>query len=208
MKHDYQREERSSQRDTDLELAQGVARHDPNAVAQFFELHNESVVRYVRHVVSGIQEVELQDTVQETFIAALQAIRDYRGDSSLSTWVLRIAYYKAVDLLRRIKKLDRNEATFSAVSAIELDGDRGPFVDPIANVEEAVVTAEQVRLVREALAELPDEQREAMTLRYINGLKVDDVATAMNVNKRMVELHITRARQTLRQKLASWQTRD
>lgn len=190
--------DRSSQREADMALLREVASHDQNAVARLFADYESTVSRYVCHTVPDITEADLEDVVQETFIGVLRSAKDYRGDSSLSTWILRIAHYKAIDALRRRKVVEKREETIENMSSDEVS-----FMgDASADVEEGMVSAQDVQLVRKALSQLPDDQKQAITLRYVLGMRVDDVAETMKVSRRKAELLITRGRAALRERLA------
>ncbi len=198
MSNDYQTEgQRGSSRDDDIALAKSVARTDPNAVSKLFDTYNEPISRYVSTVASRITESDVQDIVQDTFIAALQSIKDYRGDSSLSTWMLRIAYFKTIDVLRKHKSLDKSEAPILDV----VNEEEISFVDPSGSAEDQALINEETERIRDALMLLPEEQRQVLVLRYVLGMRVEDVADTMKLSRRMVELHITRARAALRKLL-------
>lgn len=191
--------DRSLQRDADMALLREVASHDQNAVARLFAEYESMVSRYVCHTVPDIIEDDLQDVVQETFIGILRSAKDYRGDSSLTTWILRIANYKAIDALRRRKVIEKREETIENMSSDEVS-----FMgDASADVEEGMVNAQDILLVRKALGQLPEDQRQAITLRYVMGMRVDDVAETMKVSRRKAELLITRGRAALRERLAA-----
>lgn len=179
------------------DLIQRLINNDSDAVEQFFVEYEPAVSRYIVHTVPDITEEDLADVVQETFIGALRSLKDYRGDSSLTTWVLRIAHYKAVDALRRRQVMNKREEAIENMSSDEVS-----FVGAAsADVEEDVVDEQDIALVRQALASLPPDQRQALTLRYVNGLRVDDVAATMNVSRRKAELLITKGRAALRERL-------
>jgi RNA polymerase sigma-70 factor (ECF subfamily) len=188
---------KTAQREADLALVKQVAAYDQNAVAQLFAEFEVIVSRYVCHTVPDITESDLQDVVQETFIGVLKSAADYRGDSTLSTWILRIAHYKAIDALRRRKVVEKREETIENMSSDEVS-----FVgDASADVEEDIVNEQDIRLVRKALASLEDDQKQALTLRYVMNMRVDDVAESMKVSRRKAELLITKGRAALKEKL-------
>lgn len=198
MSNDYQTGgQRGPSRDEDLVLAKAVARYDPNAVSKLFDTYNEPVSRYIGSVAPRLTAADIQDIVQDTFIAVLQSIKDYRGDSSLSTWILRIAYFKAIDVLRKHKSLDKSEAPLlDLVTEEEIS-----FVDPSGSAEDLAILNEVTTLIQLALDRLPEEQRQVIVSRYVMGMRVEDVADTMKLSRRMVELHITRARAALRKLL-------
>jgi RNA polymerase sigma-70 factor (ECF subfamily) len=195
---------KSTQREADAQLLKAVARNDQGAVARLFNEYEVIVSRYVCHTVPDITEEDLQDVVQETFIGVLKSAGDYRGESSLSTWVLRIAHYKAIDALRRRKVVEKREETIEGMSSDEVS-----FVgDTSADVEEELVNEQDVVLVRKALLALQEDQRQALTLRYVMGMRVDAVADSMKVSRRKAELLITRGRAALKERLAELDIRQ
>lgn len=188
---------KGTQRADELALIRRVANGDDDAVRELFEEYEVKVSRYVCHVVPDINEEDLQDVIQETFIGALKSAKDYRGESALTTWLLRIANYKAIDSLRRRRVIDKREEIIENMSSDEIT-----FIGAIsADVEEDVVNEQDIALVRRALAKLPSDQRQAITLRYVNQLSVDEVAQAMKVSRRKAELLITKGRAALRELL-------
>lgn len=196
--------DRDAQRKRHLDLLKAVSQGDQEAVRQLFDEFSTAVSRYVCHTVPDIIEDDLQDVVQETFIGVLRSAKDYRAESSLSTWILRIAHYKAIDALRRRKVVERREENIEGMSSDEVS-----FVgDASADVEEDLVNEQDIVLVRKALASLPEDQRQALTLRYVSGLKVDEVASSMNVSRRKAELLITRGRAALKGRLAELDIRQ
>jgi RNA polymerase sigma-70 factor (ECF subfamily) len=186
-----------TQRDSDIALAAALARNDDNAVNTFFTEFVNPVTRYVVHVVSDIGESDLEDVVQETFIGVLRAMPEYRGDCSLSTFVMRIAHHKAIDAFRRRQVVEKHEGNLTTITGEEPD-----ILDANSNVEESIISQQRVAAVRKVLAELTEDQRQAITLRYIIGMRVEDVADTMKLTRRMVELLITKGRSAIRDKLS------
>jgi RNA polymerase sigma-70 factor (ECF subfamily) len=196
--------DRSVQREADHNLLREVAQNEPGAVERLFAAYETTISRYVCHTVPDITEDDLEDVVQETFIGVLRSAKDYRGDSSLSTWILRIAHYKAIDALRRRKVVEKREETIENMSSDEVF-----FIgDASADVEDDVVNAQEVLLIRKALNLLPADQKQAIILRYVVGMRVDDVAETMKVSRRKAELLITRGRAALRERLAQLDVRQ
>ncbi|MEJ2678128.1 MAG: RNA polymerase sigma factor [Gemmatimonadota bacterium] len=108
---------------------------------------------------------EAEDAVQEAFINAVRGLPRFRGDASFRTWLLRIALNTARSALRR--KGRKRESTLTAVS--DLAGD-GP--DPA----EAAIQVTESERVHTLLAELPEKQRLAVTMRVFQGLSHREIA--------------------------------
>jgi RNA polymerase sigma-70 factor (ECF subfamily) len=184
-----------SNRDGDIALAASVARNDATAVNMLFNEYVNPVSRYVVHLVPDLTESEVEDVVQETFIGVLRSAPEYRGDCSLSTFIMRIAHHKSIDALRRRQVVEKHESTFTVM------GEDRDISDGTTSVEDKMISEEAIAAVRKCLSELPEDQRQAITLRYVLNMKVDDVAETMKLSRRMVELLITRGRSALRGKL-------
>lgn len=185
--------ENGSQRDNEIALMKAVARGDEEAIKQLWETYWSVVSRFVRHVMPDITQSDSEDVVQETFIGALRSANDYRGDSSVTTWICRIAKYKAIDHLRRRKGIEKHEEPIESMSSDEVS-----FPSESSNeVEENIEDEQDIALVRKAMALLPDDQREALARRYFVGMRVDDVAETMKVSRRKAELLITKGRAAL-----------
>jgi RNA polymerase sigma-70 factor, ECF subfamily len=186
-----------TQRDSDIALAASVARNDPTAVNTLFTEYVNAVSRYVVHLVPDLTESDLEDVVQETFIGVLRSAPEYRGDCSLSTFIMRIAHHKAIDALRRRQVVEKHESTFASMTGEDID-----ISDGTTSIEDGIISNQQIAMIRKSLSELPEDQRQAITLRYVLGMKVDDVADTMKLSRRMVELLITRGRSALKGKLS------
>ena len=84
----------------DLVLLQRLARGDRDALTVFYGRHIDAVYRFVYQQVGGNQQ-DAEDVTQETFIAAIDSLESFRGDSRLYVWLCGIAWRKASDLRRR-----------------------------------------------------------------------------------------------------------
>ena len=82
------------------QLSSRLAQGDSAAVDELVERYADDVYRFVYHQVGGIAQ-DAEDIVQETFVAALNGIHRFRGDSKLRTWLFSIAAHKVADLRRR-----------------------------------------------------------------------------------------------------------
>ncbi len=196
MADDYQSDSAQEAEITARALLQRMVAGDEEAAGAFFAMFETAICRYVRHVVPDISEDDLGDVVQETFLAALRNAARYRGESRVSTWLLRIAHHKSADWLRRQRVLRRFLAPFTH---------REESLSPrprVAGSDEADPSADALA-VRMALGKLPLEQRQALVLRYVMGLSVEEVAATMRLKHRKVEWLITQGRVALRALLSS-----
>lgn len=145
---------------------------------------------------------EARDLTQETFLSALKAIKKFRGDANLKTWLFRIAINESRNRFRWWKRRGRDQT-------ISLDVSFGPSETPIGETfssgtpdpEEVVLRRERQRMLRDALGDLPAIYREAVVLCDIEGLAYDEIATALDVNIGTVKSRIARGRDELRRRL-------
>jgi RNA polymerase sigma-70 factor, ECF subfamily len=146
---------------------------------------------------------DASDLTQETFLSALKAIKKFRGEADLKTWLFRIAINESRNRFRWWKRRSR-EKTFS------LDATIGESETPIhetlsgnsANPEENVLRLEREVRLKKALLELPDIFREAIVLCDIEGLSYEEIAQTLEINLGTVKSRIARGRDELRKKLA------
>ncbi|HEY7511461.1 MAG TPA: RNA polymerase sigma factor [Vicinamibacteria bacterium] len=134
------------------------------------------------------------DAVQEAFATALQRIGDFRGESSLGTWLHRIVYNKSIDLLRhrgRQAPLPDDDAP--------ADDDRLAEVPAWSRPPDQILYGEETRRALDAALErLTPQQRAVFTLREMEGLPTDEVAAMMELEPGAVRVHLHRARLRLR----------
>ena len=165
------------------------------------------VIKYQRRVERLIgrmvRDVDLvEDIAQETFIRAYRALHQFRGDAQFYTWLYRIAVNTAKKFLLELKRdptvtqaaLQSNEdedETFHARSE--------PTTD---ETPESLLAAKEIAsAVNDALAALPDDLKQALTLREMDGMSYEDIAELMNCPMGTVRSRIFRAREAVSAKV-------
>jgi RNA polymerase sigma-70 factor, ECF subfamily len=164
------------------------ARGEAAACAELVAQHGRMVGTIILRTLGRREQVE--DLVQETFLRVFRYLPEFEGRSKLSTWICTVAQRVAVDELRRRQ---RTPPTAAAQEADEL-----PATD---DVHEAVAQAESDRLVRAALAALPDRYRLPLLYATIEGLDYDTIATMLGLPVGTVKTHVFRGKQMLRERL-------
>jgi RNA polymerase sigma-70 factor (ECF subfamily) len=145
---------------------------------------------------------EASDLAQDTFLRALKAIRGFRGDSSLKTWLFRIAVNESRNRFRWWKRRRRYQT-------VSLDQPVGESENAIhetiscsaASPEEDALRRERERLLEKALLGLPDVYREAVVLFDIEGFTYEQISQTLEVSLGTVKSRIARGREELRKKL-------
>jgi RNA polymerase sigma-70 factor (ECF subfamily) len=140
------------------------------------------------------------DIVQEVFLKVFRSIGAFRGNSSLKTWIYRIAVNEAYNHRRWFSRHQRQEVALAA--------DEGPnhaetMTDPGRSPFEQAADHETRVLVEKALEKLNPNFRAAVVLRDIEDLNYDDIATVLNVSLGTVKSRIMRGREALRKTLES-----
>ncbi len=145
---------------------------------------------------------ESADLTQETFLSALKAIRKFRGEADLKTWLFRIAINESRNRFRWWKRR-RREKTVSLDAPIGMSETplSETFSTDLKNPEENLLRREREHFLRGALKELPEIFREAVILCDIEGLSYDEISSILNINLGTVKSRIARGREELRKKL-------
>lgn len=128
-----------------------------------------------------------EDAVQDTFLKAWRAHGDYRREASEKTWLMRIAVNTCRDLLRSrwFRRVDRT------VDMDDLPEPSEAFSEPDDTLTRAILS-------------LPDSLRQVITLRYYQGLTVQEVADVLRVHRRTVHYRLDKAERILREALEDW----
>jgi RNA polymerase sigma-70 factor, ECF subfamily len=145
---------------------------------------------------------EAGDLTQETFLSALKAIKKFRGDADLKTWLFRIAINESRNRFRWWKRRFREKTV--SIDQPQGDGETPlseTFSSHTANPEETVLRRERENALHQALRALPDIFREAVVLCDIEGLSYEEIASVLEINLGTVKSRIARGRDELRKKL-------
>jgi len=137
------------------------------------------------------------DAVQEAFTAALRKLDAFRGESNIATWLHRIVYTKAIDLIRQRGK--------ESPLPEEEDGDFGPEDDRLARTpawarppDEILWGSQTKEALEAAMKQLTPLQRAVFTLREMDGMSTDEVASVLGLEPGTVRVHLHRGRLRLR----------
>jgi RNA polymerase sigma-70 factor (ECF subfamily) len=153
----------------------------------------ELAMRYTRN------RADAEDATQETFIKAYRGLRHFRSDSAFYTWLYRIASNCAKNLLKaRRRDSFRNAIDFSDYQHAVRQPRR---LWDLATPEELALTADIRGMTNTALEGLSEEQRTAVTLREIDGLSYQQIASAMSIPVGTVRSRVFRARDIIDHKL-------
>lgn len=164
-----------------------IAAGDEKAFTALVTRHHLRFYQMVYRWVLHAQEAE--DIVQQGFLKIWSGKASFKQNKGarFTTWFYRILYNQAMDHLRARKQqfVELNEAIAAAADDQEAD----------------LVSKQQQAWLHDALADLPENQRIAVQLFYFEELKQKDIAKIMGLNVKALESQLSRAKQTLRERL-------
>jgi RNA polymerase sigma-70 factor (ECF subfamily) len=136
------------------------------------------------------------DALQDGFASAIENVADFRDRSSLSTWLYRIVYNKAVDRLRRRKREAVADDDPDELSAEDADLVNAPAWS--RPPDEILLSRESREALESALGQLPATQRAVFELREVDGRSTEEVAQILGLPEGTVRVYLHRARLRLR----------
>jgi RNA polymerase sigma-70 factor (ECF subfamily) len=187
--------------DTDLMLVERTVAGDQKAFELLVLKYQRRIERLIGRMVRDTDLVE--DIAQETFIRAYRALAQFRGEAQFYTWLYRIAVNTAKKALVDLKR----DPTVSE-TALRGGGDEEDETSGVENelttaeTPETVLAAKEIAAtVNSAMEALPEELRQAVTLREIEGLSYEEIAEVMNCPIGTVRSRIFRAREAISAKV-------
>lgn len=187
----------TTERDIDQLLVERVQRGDKKAFELLVSKYQRKLLRLVMRLVHDHAEAE--DVVQEAFIKAYRALANFRGDSAFYTWLYRIGINTAKNHL--VSQGRRAPTSTDAdIDAAETFADADGLRD--INTPESLLASKQIAAtVNSAMLSLPEELRNAISLREIEGLSYEEIAEVMLCPIGTVRSRIFRARESIADKL-------
>jgi RNA polymerase sigma-70 factor, ECF subfamily len=170
-----------------------------DAFAYVLSVYQNPVYSLIAHILAD--DSEAADVVQNVFLKVFRGVSCFHGQSTLKTWIYRIAVREALNHRRGWFRRHLHEA-FSldeeSVAPVALARRPQP-----GNPYEALEQAERQRLVKTALNALPPPYRAVLVLREIEGLSYDEIASVLSLAEGTVKSRLMRGRELLRRKLSS-----
>lgn len=178
----------------DLELVRRALSRDEAAVRAIIKANNRRLYRLARGILRNDHEAE--DVVQETYVRALTHLAEFRGDSSLSTWLSRIAMNEALGRLRR----QRPGVELSSLPSGTLEAQiiQFPLLSATDDPERTMAQREIQHVVEAAIDELPEPFRMVFITRVLEGMNVEETADILGLKPETVKTRLFRARTMLR----------
>jgi RNA polymerase sigma-70 factor (ECF subfamily) len=190
--------------DADAALVARYKGNDLTAFDEIVERYQHKIYGYVRRLVGN--QTDAEDITQEVFLKALNSLHSFREESSLQTWLFRIATNLCRDVHRRRQRekgwlplwrhADGGECT-GEESVMEIPDDRS---DP----EKLLLREELSELLKQAMDRLPMAMREVLVLHDVELMSYEEIARALGIPLGTVKSRLFHARARLRDALASY----
>ncbi len=171
------------------ELIARLQARDEAAFEELIRQYEKKVYSLCARMCGNAEDAE--EATQDAFLALWRGIYRFRQESSLSTWIYRLASNACIDLMRRKKK---------GAGSVSLDDEElfVDAVDPAPQPHEEAERRETQRLLQEGLLSLPAEYRSILLLREIEGLSYSEISAALDLELGTVKSRISRGRTLLR----------
>lgn len=167
------------------ELLEKIIRKDEKALFYVYKKYHPAIFNYVKSQINNYQTAE--ELAQDVFIDFIEALRDFRFQSSLKTFLFSIARHKVVDQIRK-KKI--KNIFFSRLPSYIVESLKMVFID------EEIDKKELKEKITKILESLPNDYRVVLRLKYIEGVKVSEIAGKLKMNFKATESLLFRARKS------------
>jgi RNA polymerase sigma-70 factor (ECF subfamily) len=162
---------------------------------EFQLIHDRFRPRILRYLTRLVGECEAEDLTQAVMLKVSGGLAGFREDSSLSTWIYRIATNAALDKLRSPAREHAQDGENAAAEGVAALDSQNP------SVEAAAIRQEMNSCIREFIDRLPVDYRMALVLSEVEGFKNAEIATILRVSLDTVKIRLHRAREKLRDEL-------
>ncbi|MBN1880678.1 MAG: sigma-70 family RNA polymerase sigma factor [Deltaproteobacteria bacterium] len=181
---------------TDDELVKRAQENDYESFEELVRRYEKKIYGHAVRMLGNPEDAE--DVLQETFLNAFRALESFRGESSFSTWIYRIATNNA---LMKIRKSGRGYTEFEdEIPPPEMMRDR-PYSWFERNPREAFLEKELVDILNKAVNELPEKYRAIFLLRDVEGFSTQRASEVLGISESAAKSRLHRARMYLREYL-------
>jgi RNA polymerase sigma-70 factor, ECF subfamily len=179
----------------DTTLLEGLRRGDDDAYELLVSRYGGRMLAVARGLMR--HDEDARDVVQSAFLSAFKGLRSFKGDCQLATWLHRIVVNAALMKLRSRRR--KPEESIEPLLPTYLDDGHHTqdFADWAAQSDRLLEQNEMRRVVREAIASLPESHRVVLMLRDIEEMTNERVAAQLGISANAVKIRLHRARQAL-----------
>jgi RNA polymerase sigma-70 factor (ECF subfamily) len=179
--------------DDDDDLLDRARAGQPGALEKLLERHQAQIYRFGMRMCANPEDAK--DVLQDTLLSAARGVRDFRGGSSISTWLYAVARSFCVKKRRKSKYAPKE-------TAVALDGAAEHAAAPSMAPDESLASKEIQQALETAIRDLEPMYREVLLLRDVEGLTAAEVARVTGVSVQAVKSRLHRARLSVRAQIA------
>ena len=174
----------------DIDIIKSVSAGDKNAFRLLYDLYSERVYNTALSYIKAEEQAE--EITQDVFVSIYKNAHQFKGNSKLSTWIYRITINKSLNQIKKKKRVDMFNQSIEHV-------DKSDFNHPGVLLE----NKELAKQLFTVIDNLPDSQKTAFIMSYIEDLPRQEVADIMGLSLKAVESLLQRAKKNLRSNLES-----
>ncbi len=179
----------------DIEIIDRVIRGEKEAFSLIIKKYQDMIFRYVWYQFHDYDEA--LDITQDILIAVMEALPSFRRESKFSTWLYSV-------MVNHCKNYRKKKNRYSVVSLHSKKGDDEYEIqlqDERESPEEKIVNEDSLQIVKEEIEKLPEDFKEILTLRDLEGLSYNEIASVLGINLSNVKVRIHRGREYLKNRL-------
>jgi len=180
--------------DAEAELLARCRRGDAGAWDELFDRHYAAAGRFIFQLGHDFSREDVEEICQEVFLAVIRNLQSFHGGSQFQTWLFRIAANKARDYRQRQHAAKRGGG-HAPLSLQAEDPETGLAIDPPGTApapDLALMNAEQIGLVHQALDQLDQPCHEIIQLRYFGDLSYEEISRALDLNPKTVSSRLSK----------------
>ncbi len=166
-------------------LLERIIKRDDKALFFVYKKYQPSIFKFVRSQINNYQLAE--ELTQDIFIDFIEALRDFRFQSSIKTFLFSIAKHKVVDQIRK-KKI--KNILFSRIPSFIVESLKVVFID------EEIDKKELQTKISKVIDSLPNDYQIILRLRYIDGIRIKEISEKLRLNFKATESLLFRARKS------------
>ena len=167
------------------ELLKKIIKKDEKALLIVYKKYQPSIFNFVKSQINNYQQAE--EITQDIFLDFIEALRDFRFQSSLKTFLFSIARHKIVDQIRKRKI---KSILFSRLPSYVVEGLKVVFID------DEIDKKELKEKISKIIDSLPNDYQLILRLKYIEGIKIKEIAEKLKMNFKATESLLFRARKS------------
>lgn len=185
-------------KDADAFLVEQFQAGDHAAFDALVERHYKRIYELAYYFVRDVEDA--YDITQDVFLRVFNSLANFKGDSSFYTWVYRIASNACVDYRRRKSRRQSTELTDEVIQRDDIQS----FIVRERAPQQQTLDRELDTVLRNAVAQLPEKQRQVFILRHYEQLSLQEIATVLGRGLGTIKAHLFHATRAMRRHLAPY----